>query len=343
MSYNIKDIARICGVSVSTVSKILNNKADNISEATKKMILKRVKELNYIPNETARSMVTKKSRIIAFVIPDISNPYFPEIARGIGDLLIEKGFHLLIYNTGGNLQVENQIIDYIKQFNVQGVIFSTQNCFEENEKIGELYETSNISVVLIERNIKKYPNLPGIYVDNEKGSYDATKFLISKGHKKIAVVTGPLSIANIKYRFYGFQKAMEEAGLMIDHKLIIESDFTTYGGEKAVNHLLESYSDNKFTALFAFNDLMAWGAVTAIKKKAIIIPDDIAVIGFDGILISEAMNPALSTVSTPMYLIGNSASNKILEQIESKNNLLNQAFIQNKLIIPPRLIIRDST
>lgn len=343
MSYNIKDIARICGVSVSTVSKILNGKADNISEATKKTVLKRVKELNYIPNETARSMVTKKSRIIAFVIPDISNPYFPEIARGIGDALIEKGFHLLIYNTGGKLQVENQIIEYIKQFNVQGAIFSTQNCFEENGLIGELYETSNISVVLIERTLKKYPDIPGIYVDNEQGGYDATKFLISKGHRKIAVVTGPLSITNMKYRFYGFQKAMEEAGLLVDYKLTVESDFTTQGGEKAAGHLLESYSENNFTAMFAFNDLMAWGAVAAIRKKALLIPDDIAVIGFDGILVSEAMNPALSTVSTPMYLIGNSAAKKILEQIGSKNNPVNQAFIRNRSIIPPRLIIRDST
>ncbi|MBE3578676.1 LacI family DNA-binding transcriptional regulator [Caldanaerobacter subterraneus] len=332
MAVTIKDIARLANVSVTTVSRVINNKPEGVSEETRQKILKLVKELGYQPNAIARGLVTKKTKTIGLIIPDISNPFFPDIARGVEDSAHIYGYNVFLCNTDDNLEKESEYIKALKEKYVDGIIF-TSSSIPKHEHIIELVE-SGIPVVIMDRRVDS-ENIYGVFLDNYEGGYIATKHLIDLGHEKIGCITGPLYTKSAKERLEGYKKALLDSGIKIDEKLIFEGDYKINGGIIGAERLLKDNKD--MSAIFACNDLMAYGAYKTIRSFGYKIPDDISVVGFDDIQLSQILEPQLTTIKQPAYDMGLTAARMLIKLIEGKK-------LKKKIInFRPQLVIRQST
>jgi len=332
MAVTIKDIARLANVSVTTVSRVINNKPEGVSEETRQKILKLVKELGYQPNAIARGLVTKKTKTIGLIIPDISNPFFPDIARGVEDSAHIYGYNVFLCNTDDNLEKESEYIKALKEKYVDGIIF-TSSSIPKHEHIIELVE-SGIPVVIMDRRVDS-ENIYGVFLDNYEGGYIATKHLIDLGHRKIGCITGPLHTKSARERLEGYKKALLDSGIEIDEKLIFEGDYKIKGGITGAERLLKDNKD--ISAIFACNDLMAYGAYKTIRSFGYKIPEDISVVGFDDIQLSQILEPQLTTVRQPAYDMGLTAARMLIKLIEDKK-------LKKKIInFKPQLIIRQST
>lgn len=330
MRVTIKDIAKKAGVSITTVSRVMNDKLGGISQETRERILKIVDEMNYQPNALARSLVTKQSLTLGLVLPNISNPFFPEMVRGVEDLASQHGYSVFLCNTDDDEEKEKHYIQLLKEKYVDGIIFSSNNRY--SEKHYEILQKANIPFVLIDRG-EEDGNSPynGVFIDNEKGAYLATKHLIEYGHKGIACLTGPKQVGTAKRRIRGYQKAMMEANLPIH---LINGDFRMKDAYIATKKLLPS---EEITAIFASNDLMACGIYQAAYELGIKIPEDLSVVGFDDIQLVEALTPKLTTIRQSSYTLGKTAAEMIIQELKEKK------IAKQVVILDPALVIRQST
>jgi len=324
----IYDIASAAGVSPATVSRALNN-TGYVSEATKQKVLKIAEELGYAPNAAARSLVEKKTRMLALILPDISNPFFARMVRGIDDVVSNKGYSLIICNSDGLPYREKKYIKVLREKRVDGLILiaSSKESIDRNSVGG-------IPLVVVDRHIDT-TDVDFIFTDNVGGAEQATNHLIGLGHKVIAIITGPLTVSTGVERFKGFRNAMLEAGLKIDPNLVYEGDFQEYTGYQIGKSILNRA--NLPSAVFVANDLMALGLMMSLKEGKIDIPGDIAIVGYDGISETNHVEPQLTTVVQPNYEMGQAAGEQLVWRIENKNEPA------HKIILPPRLLIRDSS
>ncbi|SKC83566.1 LacI family DNA-binding transcriptional regulator [Maledivibacter halophilus] len=331
MGVTIKDIARMANVSTTTVSRVINNKSEGVSESTRKKILDLVKEFNYQPNALARGLVTKKTKTIGLIIPDISNPFFPDIARGVEDSANDYGYNVFLCNTDEDLHKESEYINALKEKYVDGIIFTLAS-IPKYEHILDLIK-SGIPVVMMDRFIES-KDIKGVFLDNLEGGYIATKHLIDLGHRKIGCITGPLHTKTSIERYEGYQKALMDANITLDKSFVVESNYKMDGGMKAAEELLR---EKKITSIFACNDLMAYGAYKVIKACEYKIPQDISIVGFDDILISQMLETQLTTIKQPTYDMGATAAKMLIDMIEGKK-------VRKKIVsFKPQLIIRQST
>lgn len=312
----IKDIARLCNVSIATVSRVINNKPDGVGEKTVARIRKVIRDLDYQPNSIARSLITKRSHTIGLVIPDIRNPFFSELARGVEDVCNALSFGCFLCNTDGSIEKENEYIRLLRGRVADGVLFTTQNNVEFNEVFFD-FQKAGYPFCLIERYINEMPNVPGVYFDNVKGAYEMTDFIIRKGHRKVAFISGPLSTNNARLRREGFLQAMRENGLEVDDSLIAEGNYRYSGGYAAAKKLLEGKAAT-FTALFASNDLMALGAYKCLEENGYRVPEDISVAGFDNIAYPPVLKPKLTTIEIPAYELGKRAAEMLFQLIRGE-------------------------
>jgi len=330
MAVTIKDIAKLANVSITTVSRVINNKTEGVSEETRNRILQLVKELGYQPNAIARGLVTKKTKTVGLIIPDISNPFFPDIARGEEDSAHIYGYNVFLCNTDDNLEKESEYINALKEKYVDGIIF-TSSSIPKHEHITDLIK-SGIPVVIMDRRIDS-EDIYGVFLDNYEGGYIATKYLIDLGHKRIGCITGPLYISNAIERLEGYKRALVDNEIEVDNRLIFEGDYKINSGIIGAEKLLE----HEVTAIFASNDLMAYGAYKAIRSYGYKIPDDISVVGFDDIQLSQILEPQLTTIRQPAYDMGLAAARMLIKLVEGKK-------LKKKIInFRPQLIIRQST
>ena len=334
MKATIKDIAERCNVSITTVSRVINNKTEGISSQTRRTILEAIEQMNYKPNSIARSMVTKKTNTLALVIPDICNPFFPELARGVEDCCTSEGFNLFLCNTDGSVEKELSYIALLRERLVDGIIFTTQNTEEFSSVFMEL-KSENYPFVFVERYIEDMGELPGVYVDNIQGVYRAVKYLFENGHKEIAFITGPFNTTNAVMRFKGFQQAHLELGMDINYSLVKEGDYKVQSGYQQMKRVIEE-SYGKFTAVIASNDLMAIGACNAIKDAGLRVPEDISVIGFDNISFTDICQPRITTVGIPIYNMGYAASKLLI------NTLRGDVLQSRRVVFDAELIKKQS-
>lgn len=334
MKATIKDIAERCGVSITTVSRVINNKAEGVGNETRGRIIEAIELLNYQPNSIARSMVTKKTNTIALVIPDICNPFFPELARGVEDCCTREGYNLFLCNTDGSAEKELSHIKFLRERLVDGIIFTTQNAEEFSGIFCELRK-DKFPFVFIERYIDDLEDLLGVYVDNSQGMYRAVKFLFENGHRNIAFITGPFNTTNAVMRFKGFQQAHLELDTDIDYSLVKEGDYKVQSGYRQMKAILEE-SRGKFTAVIASNDLMAIGACNAIQEAGLRVPEDISVIGFDNISFTDICQPRITTVGIPIYNMGYTASKLLIDTLHGKE------LQSRKFVFDAELIIKQS-
>lgn len=321
----IKEVAKFVGVSTATVSRVINH-ADNVKPDTKKRVEDAIHQLNYQPNDVARTLYKGRSKIIALFVPDIMNPYYPELARAVEDVTNHHGNTFVLCNTDDTRVKEQTYRDALKQKNVDGIII-VSNTITEKEA-----NSITIPTVLLDRKIAA--NMSSVTVNNRKGAKDAITFLKSIGCKRIAHVAGPSHDKNAISRRKGYLDiVMNEKWFRSDY--IISGQYKFDTGVSVTRKLLTMYPE--IDGLFVGNDLMGVGALKAAQELGIQIPDELSVIGFDGIMLGKTTIPSLTTMAQPIYEMGVCAANMLLNQIgEDDVKAYHREF-------PLELIEREST
>jgi len=325
----IKDVARLAGVSVATVSRVINQK-DSVNPETTERVMKAVEQLQYEPNAVARGLAGKKMGIIALILPDILNPFFPALARGVEDVAHKKGLTVILGNSDDLGLKESCYIKVLKKKYVDGFIFASNTIREEDV---EALKNDGIPIVLLDRGLDN-GTCPVIRCNNRYGAKLAVYHLIQQGCQRIAHIYGPQEFITARERLLGYEEAVR--GLMgYSPSLMVPGNFDIASGRQAVEQLLDRHLD--IDGIFAGNDLMAIGALKALHERGIGVPEQIKVCGFDGIGLTEITEPELTTVAQPVYEMGQLAAQILFNEIES-------GIRENKLIeLEVTLISRKST
>lgn len=327
----IRDVANRSGVSTATVSHVING-TRFVSEEVRLKVIAVMEELNYQPNAIARGLRTRKTRILALIIPDITNPFFADFTRGFQDTADEKDNLVILCNTDRIKTREIRFLEMMWQQRVDGIVINPAKV--QAEDLRQLTK-ARISVVLIGSQIND-PDFDTVMVDNIQAGYDAVQHLIDLGHRRIGLVCGSQTTSSGQKRYQGYCRAMNENKLPIENALIVEKEITYEGGREGMQQLL-SLPDRP-SAVFSTSDIMALGAKTAIEDAGLNIPANISLVGFDGIPEVSRTYPKLTTIEQPAYQMGQTAAQVLLEQIEANNVLP-----RRKIVLPHQLVVREST
>lgn len=304
-----KDIAKLAQVSQATVSLVLNRISDaSVPPVTQQKVLRAAKRLGYVPNRVAQSLRTQRTKTVACIVPDITNPFYPALERGAQKSAETNGYDVLIYNTDGLPAKEHKCLDRLLEGRVDGVIGVF---FHLTARDLRPLLDRRIAVVRIEANPKKIGPWPldNLFVDNALGAKAGTQYLIKGGHRRIAMIAG--SGGPERNRVSGYLQALDEAGLK--PQLVSRGGFNEESGYRSTKQILSAAT--RPTAIFAGNDLMAFGAMAAIREAKLTIPQDIALLGFDDIFTARFVTPTLSTISQFQYELGRVAAEMVLERI----------------------------
>ena len=330
----IKDIAARTNLSVTTVSLVLNDKPSKISKKTKELVLKTALELQYRPNQLAVGLIKKRTQTIGLIVPDIRNSFFSTLAKGIEDECRKSGWTVILCNTSDIHERDIEYINVLASKGVDGILYcmSADSSLEKFQKSYDLLNMLNIPFIMLDRSFQM-PNCIAAKLDHVTGGYLATKHLLDLGHKRIACVTGPKNLDDSNCRLEGYKKALQDGGIAYDESIIVEGNYGTNSGITAVELLM----DKSFTAIFAFNDMMAYGVYNGLKAHDLSVPADISVMGYDDIFLSEILEVPLSTVHQPVGRMGAAATRHLIGIID--HNLENEVIAT----FPPKLIVRKST
>jgi len=326
----IKDIAKIAGVSISTVSMALNKK-EGLADTTRFKVLAIAEKLNYKPNAIAKGLVTKKLLTIGLIISDITDPFFADLARGVEDESFKKGYFVILCNSDNQQNKEELYVNLLMEQSVAGLIV-----VPVSSKYDHLMFAFNVGipVVTVDRKIA-YENVSYITSDNFKGAYEVTKHLIELGHKQIACVTMDKKWSTVMDRIEGFKAAINEHHLPIDESLILYSNGKIDGAIECTRKLLSL--KNRPTAIFGTSDIVAFGIIEEIINNNLRVPEDISVAGFDNIHYSAYFQVPLTTVEQPKHEMGKLAFNLLLKKIEKISTE------EERIILPTKLVVRRST
>lgn len=329
MRVTIKDIAKQSGLSITTVSMVLNGKENRIAPETKKRVLQVAKEMNYRPNQLAVSMITKRTRTLGLIVPDISNLFFAELAKGAEQEGDRMGYNIILCNTNDKAEKDMEYMNVLADRSIDAVIYAMSSQLRMREMVS-IIDAMQTPVVLVDR-FRVGEHFSSVAIDHRLGGYTATQHLISNGHRHIGCITGPLNIHTAKLRFEGYKAALEDNGIPYREDYVREGDYHIESGELAATELLQK----EITAIFSCNDMMAYGIYKVAAKSNKKIPEDISVVGFDNISFSEIMEAPLTTVSQPTYEIGKAAVRKAVDLIE--NGAVNES-----IVFDPSLVVRKS-
>lgn len=322
----IKDVAKQAGVSISTVSRVINN-SKPVTDEVKQKVLKVIKKTGYIPNPLARSLVTKKSQLIGVIVPEVSDYIVNEMLNGIEEVAKMYDYEILLANTYSDKEQELKSINLLRAKQVEGILMISPNLDKEQV---EYLNNCLIPTTYISKNAKEF-DVYTVSINNEQATYDMTKYLINKGHKNILLlINNDKEDILAKEKLNGYKKALYESGLSLDENLIKYLTDSYYEeGYDIVKSILEK--DNNFDSIFATSDELAIGAMNACFDLGYDVPKDISVVGFDGIKISRMYRPKLTTVDQPLYDIGAVAIRMIIK-------LINQEALKEKRVELPHTI-----
>ncbi|WP_147803879.1 LacI family DNA-binding transcriptional regulator [Alkalicoccus halolimnae] len=299
----IRDVAKQAEVSVATVSRVVNN-SGYVSEKTRKKVINTIELLGYKPNSVAQSLYNKSSKTVGLIVPDITNPFFPEISRAVEDVMNEKGYTVILCNSDASPQKEENYFDVLSRKYIDGMIVVT------NETDTSYLDHYKLPIVALDRPFSK---LPSIYTDNISGAEIAMNHLYECGCQKIAHICGPRNIVNAVERLNGYKKSLNK--LNFNHlPIVVDGEYQWRTSEKSVMELLND--DPSIDGIFAGNDIMAVGALKAAQKLGVSVPSDLQIIGFDGIELSKMMVPSLTTIRQPLEEIGTLAAQTLIYMIE---------------------------
>ncbi|GHO65247.1 DNA-binding transcriptional regulator CytR [Ktedonobacter sp. SOSP1-52] len=328
------DVARTAGVSPTTVSRVLNNTGP-VNEGTRARVLAVVAELGYKPISGIRPQPRKEQRTIALVISDILNPFFPEIVRGVEDEAGTNGLTMLLCNTSEDPQREAQALTTLIERQVDGIIVCASRI--ESSALVTLYEQSKIPLVIINKNLN-HPEIPCVLIDFENAAYRSTQHLLRLNHTRIAYLAGNSLASPSLARRRGIEMALRERNRTLQPEWCPTSFPNVEGGFQAMSALLSRPRAEQPTAVIAYNDIMALGALHAIRTYRLRVPDDISVVGCDGIAMAAHSNPPLTTIDQPKYRMGQLAMQMLRLLIEGRN-----APSSGYTLMESPLIVREST
>ena len=331
---SLKDVAKYTGISVSTISRVLSNK-NYVKEHTRKKVLEAVRLLNYSPNIMAQSLKKGRSNTIALLIPSIQNMIFTEVTRGVEDTARKNGYMVILCNTDESIEIEKSYISTLRPRLIDGFIIASS--IPHSIHIQQL-RNENFPVVLA---CRVYDNsIDAVVSNNKTAAYEAVKYLIERGHRKIAITLGDTQLVLYSDRYKGYLQALEENNINLDEKLVIRqrSNISSF------YNLTKSMLENGIIpdAVFSTTDAQAITVMRAIFDCGFRVPDDISVVGFDNVEISALVEPPLSTVSQPLYKMGVLAAEKLIYQIDYKEKygVLDEPLVD---IVETNLLIRKST
>lgn len=329
MATKMSDVAKLAKVSTATVSRVLTDDP-RVTSRTRRRVLEAVQTLEYKPNRLASNFRKNSSRTVLVVLPDITNPFFSEIVQGFEAAALERDYHVLLGDTRNSLVLERDFIQLATERFVDGLVLATARLSKQDL----LPICEQIPVVLACEYLDDI-DLSTVSIDNVEAARTATQHLMDLGHERIGFVTGSLNVILSRDRLRGFREAHLLRGFAVDGTMIVEGDFVSESGEAAVEQLLNR--NPRPTAIAFSGDQMAIGALRALRRKGIRVPEDISVIGFDDVPMCQYVQPELTTIHQPKFEIGLTAMNLLLDIIEQKSK------IPKRIILPHRLIQRDST
>lgn len=333
---NMKDVAKRAGVSVATVSNVMSGKK-YVSPELKRAVLESIDALQYRPSKIARSLKIRKSFLVGLLVPDITNPYFAEIARGVESIALEHDYQMFLCNSDGRSYREEETLISFLGHGVDGVINVAPRMDEEL-----LADLSNgMPMVILDRHLKiENPLIDVVYTNNFKGSAQLARHLLDKGHKRFACISGPKDVPSAVRRLQGFCSELEKDGIKGENLKIYFGGFKYEDGFKIMKQYILKLKIRP-TAVFAGNDMMAWGAIEAAKQNGLKIPEDIAIAGFDNVLYSSLVIPSMTTVDQPKFEAGRTAMKLLLEKITKKQH--GEYVDTRKIELDSHLIVREST
>jgi LacI family transcriptional regulator len=330
----IVDVAREAGTSYSTVSRVFSN-SGKVAEETKERIIEVAERLGYVPNQQARSLVGGQTQVLGVLVPGFDNGYVSSIVNGIDDEIAGTEYNLLLYTTHRAHKDEVRYVNRITSGLAEGLIVVLPR---HPEAYLSALAAKHFPYIFVDHEGVSEDSI-SISATNFRGAYDATKYLIELGHRRIAFITGILELRSGLDRLHGYRAALQDYGIEVDQTLIVHGDFLTESGYLATQQLLEV--DPLPTAIFVSNDLMAFGAMNAITDSGLHVPQDISIIGFDNIPQAELFRPRLTTVHQPLEQMGRMATRMLLDQIENPEKVPHSSMLATELVIrdscqPPR-------
>ncbi|MDX8432433.1 LacI family transcriptional regulator [Mesorhizobium sp. M4B.F.Ca.ET.215.01.1.1] len=324
----IADVARYAGVSVATVSHVMN-RTRHVEPETAERVRAAIAALRYSPNSLARSLRRGETKTIGLLLPDNSNPFFASVARQIEDAGFVAGYTVILCNSDGSAEKEERYLSVLMAKQIDGLIFAGSS-----DHAGVFSRLApDVPAVLLDREIHSV-HVDSVLVDHDHGGYLAGQYLVGLGHKRIGVIGGPRDSSSSPARLRGFTRALQEAGVDLPASAVVDSDYHFAGGRLAMERLLTQAPD--ITAVFACNDLMAMGAVTALRSRGLRVPDDMSMIGFDDIPYAVTTWPPLTTIAQPVEKIGTRAVSLLLERVAEP------AAHSRREILMPVLVERES-
>ena len=327
----IRDVAKLAGVSTATVSHVLNN-TRAVSDVLRDRVAAAMEQLNYRSNAVARSLRVSETLTIGLIVPSVEIPFFARVARCIEAAANEAGYSVILCNSGWSLNQELRYLENLLARRVDGLICISLSMTSEH---AEPMIKRHTPLVWLEQS-RPDSQFDAVQIDNFKGAYDATAHLIGLGHRRIACVTGLVQAQLTVDRLAGYRQAMHDAGLPIDEALLVPGDYTAKVGWSAAHRLMAQ--PNPPTAIFAYNDLMAIGALQALSELKLSVPGDVALIGFDGIALTEHTSPPLSTVEQPVPEMTKQVMSMLLDRINER-----APATARTVVVQPRLVCRAST
>lgn len=326
---NIQDVAKEAKVSVATVSRVLNN-SRSVTESTRASVSAAIKKLNYRPNLLGRDLRRTETRRALILLPNIGNPFYARIVKGIEDVAHRNGYNVMLCNTDSLPERERNYLELLKNRLADGVIFMAPVIGrEELADIGSSFPVVQCCEYIPDTGVSQ------VSIDNYSAAYKLTKHLISSGHNKLGMISSKGSLVSIGQRESGYKKALEDSGIKFDEELIKYGDYSFKSGIRAANQFM-SMKDRP-TAIFAISDIMAIGALKAARDNNLKIPEEIAIAGFDNINFASMYSPALTTISQPKYDIGCISMELLLKQMRGEIKK------PEEILLEYELIIREST
>lgn len=331
----IRDIAKESGFSVATVSRVLN-KSDSVKTQTRDKVLKAMKDLNYTPSDIARSLSRNETNTIGVVVPDINNPFFGQVIKGISAIADNENLYMLLYDTGECAKKEKRFLEMLKRQRIRGLIITpTANNDEFDSEFVNLLKSLKVPVVLIDRDIKS-SDFDGVFLDNFSGAFEAVECLIKEGHEKIATIAGPITSKPGRDRLKGYKNALEANSFKINDNYIMYGDFKLESGYVSTKKLLSM--EEPPTAIFVANNMMNIGCMKALIEMNKELSTDISLVGFDEVEMFDVMGLDVSVVSRPMSEMGEVAMEILINRIKG----INSENKTKRIILSPTLKLRGS-
>ncbi|QFH69325.1 DNA-binding transcriptional regulator CytR [Enterobacter sp. E76] len=326
----MKDVAERANVSTATVSRALMN-PEKVSQATRNKVEQAAIDVGYLPGSLNRNLKRNESRTILVIVPDICDPFFSEIIRGIEITAADQGYLVLIGDCAHQNQQEKTFIDLIITKQIDGMLLlGSRLPFDASKE-----EQRNLPPMVMANEFAPELELPTVHIDNLTAAFNAVNYLHELGHDQIACIAGPEEMPLCHYRLQGYVQALRRSGMQVDPHYIARGDFTFNAGAQALDQLLNL--PNPPTAIFCHSDVMALGALSQAKRRGYRVPEDLSIVGFDNIALAEFCDPPLTTISQPRFEIGREAMLLLLDQLQG------QVVSSGSRLLDCELKVRGST